>query len=112
MRKWKEKDFQMTIEKAIEIISRKSSIPNEGESFEDIEKAYDMAVEALEKRNPKKVLTKKRRDLGSDYFFCPICKADLSVLRNKFGWIIGLRSNFCVNCGQAFDWGDVSVCFD
>ena len=30
----------MKIEKAIEIVSRKTTIPNDGESFSDIEEAY------------------------------------------------------------------------
>lgn len=43
----------MTVEEAIAIIRRKTSIPENGEIFEIIEKAYDMAVEALEKQIPK-----------------------------------------------------------
>ena len=34
----------MEIEKAIEIVSRKTTIPNEGESFSDIEEAYKIAI--------------------------------------------------------------------
>ncbi|MCI8409309.1 MAG: hypothetical protein HFJ09_08590 [Lachnospiraceae bacterium] len=37
----------MTIQKVIEIIERKSSIPEEGESFDTISEAFDIAVEAL-----------------------------------------------------------------
>lgn len=44
----------MTVEEAIAIIRRKTSIPDSGEAFEDIEKAYDMAIEALEKQISKK----------------------------------------------------------
>ena len=40
----------MTHEKAIEIINRKSSIPNNDECFEDIETAYNMATSALKKQ--------------------------------------------------------------
>jgi len=40
----------MKIEKAIEIINRKTSIPEQGESFEDIEEAFNMATKALEKQ--------------------------------------------------------------
>ena len=39
----------MTHEKTIEIINRKSSIPNNDECFEDIETAYNMATSALKK---------------------------------------------------------------
>jgi hypothetical protein len=45
----------MTIEEAKEIIERKSSIPFDGETFEKIENAYDMAIKALKKQIPKKV---------------------------------------------------------
>ena len=46
MRKIKisERRIMMDIEKAIEIISRKTTIPNEGESFSDIEEAYKIAT--------------------------------------------------------------------
>lgn len=81
----------MTIEKAIEIISRKSSIPNEGEIFEDIEKAYDMAVEALLKQIPKKILN------ISNFYACPACGIVLSES--------AYYHSYCHRCGQALDWG-------
>ena len=37
----------MTYERMIEIISRKSSIPDAGESFDEINEAYDMAIDCL-----------------------------------------------------------------
>lgn len=37
----------MTIQKAIEIIERKTTIPEEGEFFKDISEAFDIAVDAL-----------------------------------------------------------------
>ena len=40
----------MKEEKALEKIKRKSSIPEEGETFEEIEHAYDIAINALEKQ--------------------------------------------------------------
>lgn len=48
----------MTIEEAINVLQRKSSIPCNGESFEnDIEPAFDLAIEALraqaEHENPQ-----------------------------------------------------------
>ena len=39
----------MEIEKAIEIVSRKTTIPNEGESFSDIEEAYKIAIVSMQK---------------------------------------------------------------
>ena len=38
----------ITKEKAIEILERKTTIPNDGESFEDIDEAFEMAIKALE----------------------------------------------------------------
>ena len=35
------------IEKAIEILKRKSTIPNDGEKFSEIENSYDVAISAL-----------------------------------------------------------------
>ena len=84
----------MKVAKAIEIISRKSSIPNDGESFEDIEKAYDMAIEALEKQVPKKPLNITAEHDG-DYGECPCCGMPV----NDFSEI-----NICGSCGQALDW--------
>lgn len=46
----------MTIQKAIEIIERKSSIPEEGESFKDISEAFDIAVDALKEIQKYRVL--------------------------------------------------------
>lgn len=43
----------MTNEEAIEILQRYSSIPNEGEDFEHIIEAYDMAIETLKNERPQ-----------------------------------------------------------
>ena len=40
--------------KALAILKRKSSIPIEGETFDEISEAYDIAIESLEKQIPKK----------------------------------------------------------
>ena len=85
----------MTIEKAIEIISCKSSIPNEGESFEDIEKAYDMAVKALMKQMPRKPLDVSF-EYDGDYGRCPCCGCHVSDFHD---------STRCLRCGQILDWG-------
>jgi hypothetical protein len=82
----------MTSEEAIAIIRRKTSIPNNGEAFEDIEKAYDMAIEALEKQIPKAPI----RGYISAYF-CPCC------VREFAGTSI---ADYCCHCGQALRWGD------
>jgi len=70
----------MKIEKAIEIINRKTSIPEQGESFDDIVEAFDMAAEALKRQIPKKMEAREFfrkakkicRDTGCHV--CPICE--------------------------------------
>lgn len=83
----------MTTEEAIKIIRRKTSIPENGETFEGIEKAYDMAVEALEKQIPKAPI----RGYISAYF-CPCC------VREFAGTGI---ADYCYHCGQALKWDDM-----
>ena len=53
----------MTSEEAIAIIRRKTSIPENGEIFEIIEKAYDMAIEALEKQISKKPIQNRNEGI-------------------------------------------------
>ena len=83
----------MNAEEAIAIIRRKTSIPESGETFEDIEKAYDMAVEALKKQIPKA----HTRGYISAYF-CPWCVRELAG--------IGI-ADYCYHCGQALRWDDM-----
>lgn len=88
----------MTSEEAIAIISRKTSIPDSGEAFEDIEKAYDMAIEALEKQISKKPI--KSRSEGIRYtsaYSCPRCGGRFAGT--------GI-ADCCYHCGQALKWGD------
>jgi len=70
----------MKIEKAIEIINRKTSIPEQGESFDDIVEAFDMAAEALKRQIPKKMeareFFRKTNEIckDNDCHVCPICE--------------------------------------
>lgn len=83
----------MTYEKAIEIINRKSSIPNNDECFEDIETAYNMATFALKKQIATKP-TRKERVLNDDWE-CPCC-----------GNLVDYFEDFyvCGTCGQSLLW--------
>lgn len=57
----------MTIEEAKEIIERKTSIPFDGETFEKIEKAYDIAIQALEKQiKIKEIIGSFQTDMYDD----------------------------------------------
>ncbi len=81
----------MENQKAIEVLRRKTSIPEEGESFDDISSAFDMAIAALEKQIPEKP------QYTEDKIFA-ICKCNGKGLVN--GW------KFCPECGQAIDWSE------
>ena len=87
---------RMTSEEAIAIIRRKTSIPDSGEAFEDIEKAYDMAIEALEKQISKKPI--QNRNEGIRYtstYSCPSCGGRFA------GTMV---ADYCYHCGQALRW--------
>lgn len=88
----------MKIEEALEIISRKSTIPNEGESFADIETACDMAVKALLKQIPEKPI--KCSETKMWYSACFVC-------RSCGGGFSGTGiAKYCYHCGQALDWSE------
>lgn len=61
--------------------------------------ALTIAVEALEKQIPKKVI------LGydeQDSICCPNCKGELMSM----DWYDHWKCNYCEVCGQALDWSD------
>ena len=65
-----------------------------------ITEALDMAIEALEKQIPKKVI------LGydeHDSICCPNCKGELMSM----DWYDHWKCNYCEVCGQTLDWSDV-----
>lgn len=62
--------------------------------------AMKLAVEALEKQIPKRVI------LGydeHDSICCPNCKRELMSM----DWYDHWKCNYCEVCGQALDWSDV-----
>lgn len=88
----------MLFERMLEIIKRKSSIPNVDESFDEIENAYDMAIKILENSSwiPVKTreLTDEETEENPDITFmwdCPLPDDAQDVL-------ITTR------------WGDVQLC--
>lgn len=61
--------------------------------------AMKLAVEALEKQIPKRVI------LGydeQDSICCPNCKGELLSM----DWYDHWKCNYCEFCGQALDWSD------
>ena len=69
------------------------------QNVEDLNNAYDIAINVLGKQIPKKPVEMKPTDkLLQEYFACPICG----------GWV-GMDeylNKFCAGCGQAIDWSD------
>ncbi len=63
-----------------------------------ITEALDMAIEALEKQIPKKVIL---GDDEQDYIRCPKCNLELMSM----DWYDHFKCNYCEDCGQALDWG-------
>ena len=84
----------MTYEEAIKILTELKPIPVDG--FKIIAKAYDLAIEALEKQMPKKPISTKGKYGHTE---CVCC-----------GWVVESfcgdleQYPFCPNCGQAIDW--------
>lgn len=86
----------MTVEEAIAIIRRKTSIPENGEIFEIIEKAYDMAVEALEKADTQGTYPKPQRTHTiHKRLFLPQLRARICRNRNS-RLLLPLRAGFKV----------------
>ena len=75
----------------------------------------NVAIEALEKQIPKKVVLGKYYD-EQDYVRCPQCKSEIAPMDDdcllyhcpgcgeKDAILQG--DNYCFNCGQALDWSD------
>lgn len=70
-----------------------------------LREALDMAIETLEKQIPKKP---KIISNGED--MCAYCECgqhlDWTYPESNGMWRNGRTYRFCLNCGQAIDWGD------
>lgn len=75
-------------------------------SKENIE-AKMMAVAAMKKQIPKKVIKKECEGEEITNYLCPTCK---EVLRNQWddGFVIGCKKTYCDKCGQRLDWSEVN----
>lgn len=60
-------------------------------------KAFMLAITALERRIPRKIVT--RETLYGKYDACPYCGCAIDSYY--------YNANCCSNCGQALDWSDV-----
>lgn len=74
-----------------------------------VDVACDLAIQALEKQIPKKVVRIKLRpsEWGSEYR-CPICESEL--IPTEFFTADGTEPDekitWCPGCGQKLDWSD------
>lgn len=95
----------MDIRKAREIIKRKSTIPIDGETFDDISQSCDIAAECMEYRIKKEIKPRKCNsceqeecvNCNDNFNRCPSCNESLDD-------DYGSEPNFCENCGQALIW--------
>lgn len=81
----------MTNEEAIKILTELKPIPVDG--FKIIAKAYDLAIEALEKQIPKKPRETRCA------LMCASCGHKITEKGCK-----KLNRSYCKKCGQAIDW--------
>lgn len=87
----------MEVEKVIKILERKTTIPGDEYSYEEINEALDFAIREVGKCIPKKPIrvswTPSR---------CPTCKASLSTHLGD-GYFEELWYERCPECGQKLD---------
>lgn len=68
-------------------------------NFGEQKEAFQMAIQALEKQTPMKVLHSYDDSIDENWCSCPICCSGL-------GWYHGKHYKYCMNCGQKLDWSD------
>lgn len=82
----------MTYEEAIEILQEEHDYCQE---MSYVIKALEMAIEALEKRIPKKPIERYADYDDTEAGLCPFCNEGVDE-----------EMNFCSYCGQVIDWED------
>lgn len=83
----------MTYEEALKMLTELKPIPIDG--FKIIAEAYDLAIKALEKQEPKKPRETRCA------LMCANCGHKITEIGCK-----KLNRLYCKKCGQAIDWGD------
>jgi phage FluMu protein Com len=78
---------------------------NECKFTEDDYKANEMAIQALDKQTPKKIVTRERTESFIEYV-CPKCKNVImtEIIRNGY---FGVCTAYCSECGQRLDWSNI-----
>lgn len=75
----------------------KSNKPTSG--YVMLQESIDVAIQALEKQIPLKLLYSYDDSVDENWCSCPICCSGL-------GWAHGKHYKYCMNCGQKLDWSD------
>lgn len=88
----------MTENEAIEAIQFDLEIGGEIHS-QVLRDAVDVAIQALEKQIPMKLMMAYDDKSDSNWCSCSACYSGL-------GWDYGKHYEYCMNCGQKLDWGD------
>lgn len=91
----------MDIKNIIKILERKSSIPNDNESWEDIDKAYDDAIHILTRDIPMKPQEINEERIRLDGIWEWSCGNCGRFHRNDY------PLNYCNECGQKVDWSEL-----
>ena len=82
----------MTIERIIEILERKTSIPKEGETWDEIDNAYDEAVEILKRITEPSHIHYEVRNTTDEYGHeeitarCDTMEGAKRILKNICDW--------------------------
>lgn len=98
----------MTSQEAINVLEKYKDIPKS----EIVKEAYTMAISALKKQIPKKVISKELTVYSGGtrvlYARCPICKQSIKIFDGHQNNKIFRRDEdvFCNCCGCALDWSD------
>lgn len=73
------------------------------EHQEQFKEAYRMAIQALEKQIPKKVIRNhtKYKPRQTDTFNCPACNSENVIIEDNASYT---QINYCNDCGQRLDW--------
>lgn len=71
---------------------------------DEMQELSDMAVEALEKQIPKKIILNSEEDREYEDYICPNCKNILQQRIKGSTRMTIYNYKVCHNCGQALDW--------
>lgn len=72
----------------------------------DRHKAFDLAIEALEKQIPKHIEEQTEEDREFIDYVCPNCKTTLQQKMKGATRTTIYKYKHCIFCGQSLDWND------